>query len=64
MNVAINNKKIALAYWGGDETDEKKLRQETGISPRCIFKKNEDISIKCFYTNKVAKYLVYFARAY
>ena len=60
---AINNKKIALAPWGGNAQDEIKLKQETGgITPRCI--KTTIKGKKCFFTNKPAIHLVYFARAY
>lgn len=60
----INNKKIALAPWGGDPADEKALKNKTnGITPRCIKCEIND-NRKCFFTNKPAKYLVYFARAY
>ncbi|MDE7433825.1 MAG: hypothetical protein K2M43_01640 [Mycoplasmoidaceae bacterium] len=60
---AVNNKKICLAPWGGSAEDEKKLKlQSGGITPRCI--KCEVENMKCFYTNKPAKYLVYFGRAY
>lgn len=64
FNQAIKDKKIAMAYWGGNIDDEKKLKQETGASPRCIFKKIDDNIHKCFYSNKQAMHIVYFARAY
>jgi prolyl-tRNA synthetase len=64
FNDAIKNKKIVLASWGGDIEDEKRLKQETGASPRCIFKNISGESNKCFYTNKQATHIVYFARAY
>lgn len=53
-----------LAPWGGDEKDEKKLKQEYGITPRCVHSKIKDSSTKCFYTKNKAQYLVYFGRAY
>lgn len=58
----ISENKIALAPWGGNEEDEKRLKTELGISPRCI--KEYNIGGTCFFTNKPAKELVYFARAY
>jgi prolyl-tRNA synthetase len=64
FNAAIKNKKIIKAYWGGNAEDEQKLKHETGASPRCIFKKIDDNNHKCFYTNKQATHIVYFARAY
>jgi prolyl-tRNA synthetase len=63
FNRVIKDKKIAKAYWGGDLKDEKQLKDQTGASPRCIA--SEEVSgKKCFFTNKPAKYVVYFARAY
>ncbi len=60
---AVNNKKIALAPWGGTPEDERKLKlQSGGITPRCIKCSVSDRT--CFFTNKPAKYLVYFGRAY
>lgn len=62
---AIKNKKIVLANWAGSEEDEKKLKELTGASSRCIKidnKKNNDS--KCFFTNKKNAIEVYFARAY
>jgi prolyl-tRNA synthetase len=64
FNEAIKNKKIVKAFWGGDINDEKKLQQETGASPRCIVQKLDDNKHKCFYTNKQATHIIYFARAY
>jgi prolyl-tRNA synthetase len=60
----VNNKKVGKGYWGGDIQDEINFKKETGISLRCIIEKNNDQNKKCIFTNKVAKYLVYFARAY
>ena len=54
-----------LAPWGGDALDEAKLKQKYNITPRCI--ESEIVNnhnINCFFTNKKAKYWVYFARAY
>jgi prolyl-tRNA synthetase len=63
FNDVIKSKKIAKAYWGGNTDDEKQLKEKTGASPRCIFKETET-GHACFFTNKQAKYIVYFARAY
>lgn len=63
---AIHAKKIALAYWAGNEDDEKQLKEQTGASSRCISwdHPNEPKDNKCFFTNKSNAKLVYFARAY
>ncbi len=67
--LAIKNKKIALAYWNGNQEDEKRLKDLTGASSRCIsWDHNADYqnssNQKCFFTNKDNAKLVYFARAY
>lgn len=63
FNNAINNKKIALAYFDHTITNEKKLKEQTGATARCI--KLAGVKNKiCFYTGKPATHLIYFARAY
>lgn len=59
----INNKKIALAYFDDTVANEKKLKEETGATARCI-KLSGVSGKKCFYTGKPATHLIYFARAY
>ena len=50
--------------WDGDADTEKKIKNETNATIRCI-PLNQDISkLKCIYTNKDAKYEVVFAKAY
>lgn len=65
---AIKNKKIVLSYWAGNQEDEKKLKELTGASSRCISWDHEDVNqnenYKCFFTGKENAKLVYFARAY
>lgn len=58
----INDKKMVIAPWGGNDQDEKQLKAKYGITPRCI--KQEINNQQCFYTKKPASKLVYFARAY
>ena len=62
---AIDQKKLVVAPWAGSELDEKEIKKLFGATPRCI--KQElptDTKMKCFFTKKKAKYIVYFARAY
>jgi prolyl-tRNA synthetase len=59
----INQGKIGLAYFGGDESDEKKIKELTTSTPRCIKEENVENQI-CFFTKKPAINKVYFARAY
>ncbi|MCQ2957017.1 MAG: His/Gly/Thr/Pro-type tRNA ligase C-terminal domain-containing protein [Mycoplasmoidaceae bacterium] len=59
----INNKKIALAYFDDTVANEKKIKELTGATARCI--KSDNVKgKKCFYTGKPATHLIYFARAY
>ena len=61
---ALEQGKLILAPWGGDENDEKELKKQTGSTPRCIKSEIKSPNTKCFFTGKKAKYYVYFARAY
>ncbi|WEK82938.1 MAG: proline--tRNA ligase [Mycoplasma sp.] len=60
---ALSENKMIIAPWGGNIQDEKALKELTGATPRCI-KSKIDKESKCFFTNKKATHLVYFARAY
>lgn len=51
------------AMWCGDEECEKKIKDETGASTRCIVE-GEAHSDQCIYCGKEAKKIVYFAKAY
>ena len=56
---------MVIAPWAGEINDEKKINQMFGVTPRCIKKElPSNTKLKCFFTNKKAKYIVYFARAY
>lgn len=62
---AIDDKKMVLAYWAGNEEDEKKLKELTQATTRCIcWTKKNDKNRKCFFSNKPNAKLVYFARSY
>lgn len=66
----INNKKMVLALWSGNESDERKLKELTGASSRCISLEQENLFNKyrnsnlCFFTKKPNPQWVFFARAY
>ena len=60
---AIAEKKIALAYFDDTPENEKKLKEATGATARCI-KLAGVTDKKCFFTDKTATHLIYFARAY
>ncbi|MGL4647310.1 MAG: proline--tRNA ligase [Mycoplasmoidaceae bacterium] len=65
FQINISHGKIVLAYWDGDQNEEKKLKDLTGASSRCI---KEEVAGSsegvCFYTKRKTKNQVYFARAY
>lgn len=64
FKAALNDKKIILAPWAGNENDEVKLKQETGATARCIYQNIHQENLKCFFTNQPAKFLIYFGRSY
>lgn len=51
------------AMWCGDEECEKKIKDETGASTRCIVH-DKPHADHCVYCGKKAKKVVYFAKAY
>lgn len=63
FKLQLDNKKVILVPWSGNDEDEKKIKELTNATIRCIISKpiNDE---KCFYTKKPAKNWVYFARAY
>ncbi len=63
LQQAVANKKIAKAYWAGTIDDEKKIKELTGASARCIIDTNAKES-KCFLTKKKTTSVVIFGRAY
>lgn len=60
----VNNGDWALAFFEGSIDDEKKIKSDLGITPRCIVDNNDNKVGKCIITNKDTKQLVLFARAY
>ncbi|WP_369085843.1 proline--tRNA ligase [Metamycoplasma spumans] len=63
---AIDEGKWVYAPFDGDGEDEKKIKEETGASTRCIpFVKPLEIeNDTCFFTNRKTKRLVIFAKSY
>lgn len=61
----LDNKNFILAYWSGGIEDEKKLKDLTGATARCILIDSKTSpNHKCFFTKKENPKLVYFARSY
>ena len=62
MSNVLDDKKWARAYFNGTIEDEKKIKELTGATPRCIIT-NSNIG-KCIITGNNTSQLVIFARAY
>ncbi|MEM5871241.1 MAG: proline--tRNA ligase [Candidatus Aenigmatarchaeota archaeon] len=59
----INNRKMIRSYWCGSEECERKVKEKTGATIRCI--ENENAKEKsCVICGNKAKNIVYFAKAY
>lgn len=52
------------AMWCGEEACEDKVKEETGVSSRCIPFQQEQLSDRCVCCGKPAKHMVYWAVAY
>ncbi len=67
FKAAIKDNKIVLAPFGCNSTHEEKIKIETQATTRCIPIGNASkppVDAKCFYSNKKAKKMIYFAKAY
>ena len=63
-NILSSENKFIKAYWGGSDETELKIKEETKATIRCIIDDVDDNTKKCIYSNKPAKHLVVFAKAY
>ena len=52
------------AMWCGDAECEENIKDETGVTIRCIPFEQENLGDKCAFCDKEAKHMVYLARAY
>jgi prolyl-tRNA synthetase len=59
-----SDNKFIKAYWDGSDETELKIKDETKATIRCILEDVDDNTKKCIYSNKPAKHLVIFAKAY
>lgn len=56
---------FAIAHWNGDAKIEARIKQELGVTIRCIpFDNNKSEKGKCIFTNEMNSQLVIFAKAY
>ena len=62
--IADNNSGFIKAMWCGDETCEVKLKEEAGVSSRCMPFEQEQLSEVCACCGKPAKAMVYWGKAY
>ena len=63
-NIAKNETGFIKAMWCGNEACEKKAKEETSFTSRCIKDEEKTIGDKCAICGKPAKHLVYWAKAY
>ena len=52
------------AYWCGERSCEDKIKEETGITSRCIPFDGDNNDGKCLVCGKDAKHLVYWGKQY
>ena len=62
--ILSSDNKFIKAYWEGSDETELKIKDETKATIRCILEDVDDNTKKCIYSNKPAKHLVIFAKAY
>lgn len=63
-NILSSENKFIKAYWDGSDETELKIKEETKATIRCIIDDVDDNTKKCIYSNRPAKHLVVFAKAY
>ncbi len=63
-NIADNKPGFIKAMWCGDRECEDKLKDELGITSRCIPFEQEHLSNTCVCCGKPAKHMLYWGKAY
>ena len=61
---AENKPGFIKAMWCGDQACEDALKEEAGVTSRCIPFEQEKITCECIYCRKPAKSMVYWGKAY
>ncbi|MDL2237171.1 proline--tRNA ligase [Christensenellaceae bacterium OttesenSCG-928-K19] len=64
MDHIENGKGFVKAMWCGDEQCELEIKEQTGVTTRCMPFEQEQISDVCVHCGKPATKMMYFARAY
>lgn len=62
--IADNKPGFIRAMWCGCRECEDKLKEEVGVTSRCIPFEQEEIDGKCVYCGKPAKFMLYWGKAY
>ena len=63
-DIADNKPGFIKAMWCGDRACEDKLKEDAGITSRCIPFEQEEISDVCVCCGKPAKHMLYWGKAY
>ncbi|MDD6275956.1 MAG: proline--tRNA ligase [Clostridia bacterium] len=63
-DIADNKPGFIKAMWCGDRACEDKLKEDAGITSRCIPFEQENISDVCVCCGKPAKHMLYWGKAY
>ena len=62
--LAAENTGYIKTMWCGDEACEEKMKEEAGLSSRCMPFEQEQLSDVCPCCGKPAKVMVYWGKAY
>ena len=62
--IAENKPGFIKAMWCGDQACEDALKEEAGVTSRCMPFEQEKITCNCIYCGKPAKKMVYWGKAY
>ena len=62
--IAENKTGFIKAMWCGDQVCEDALKEEAGVTSRCMPFEQEEITCNCIYCGKPAKKMVYWGKAY
>ena len=62
--IAENKPGFIKAMWCGDQACEDALKEEAGVTSRCMPFEQEEITCNCIYCGKPAKKMVYWGKAY
>ena len=64
MKTASEKQGFIKAMWCGDLACEEKLKEDAGVTSRCMPFEQEQLSDKCVCCGKPAKHMVYWGKAY